>query len=111
MALIYRNNLLYFKDNDGKERRIGFINKTHQTLEIYRERKKHLHRNTNAYGLNKEALDSGLFKYIRLAEDDGKQVKMYVFPVEETITLPAYKASDFEIQLMASLDWLKQYEF
>ena len=100
-------NVLYIRDELNVLRKLGEINDNERTLHTIRNKDKHLHRNTNSYGFNKELVDSGLIDYISINEYPTND--LYIVPIEDMHSMPAYKANDFEIQLMISLDKLKDY--
>ena len=109
MAITKINGSLYLKLDNERNRYMGSL--LGRNLFVQRDKDKHLHRNTNSYGINKEIVDSELFDILTLEEfKDNKPIGFYVVPREDIKLCPAYKASDFEIQLMMNLDWLNEYK-
>lgn len=101
---------LYVKDNTDRWRLMGTVDDEAKTLNIIRYKDKHLHRNTNSYGINKAIVNEGWFEYIILNEVTKTATNIYVIPIEELKLQPAYKAAEFEVQLMIDLDTLHQWK-
>lgn len=106
-----QNGKLYIRDSTGTWRTIGTIDEELKTLQVFRDKSKHLHRNTNSYGINKEIIDIDWFTYVVFTEKTDKGTNIFAIPTEDLKVKPAYKAKDFEIQVMISLDELKDYKF
>jgi len=74
-ALVYTRKVsdlekIFVKDSEGHEREIGELHEG--TMVTYRDPSKHLLRKWDAYGFNKEAIDSGLFTMVSVILPNDK---------------------------------------
>ena len=114
MANIKIENETIFVQIDGDWRNIGIIR--NRVLNVYRTRSKHLMRNLNAYGFNKDIIESDKhFDYIALQEiyqADGVIEKDVFFIPREDILLEGklHKAEGYDNQYFLTLTQLEQYK-
>jgi hypothetical protein len=94
-------------DNDW--RNIGVVR--NRVLNVYRSRVKHLMRNFDAYGFNKDVVESDkYFDYVALQETYADEKNVYFIPREDILLDgKLYKAEEFEPQYFLSLSQLEQY--
>lgn len=118
-----RGNLLIIKNNGkrillslklvsegGRFRKIGVVNLGQATLEIKRQRKKHLFRKGNAYGFNHKLLeDSKLFDKIRLQDEHDEWVIPKSHILEHGSFLH-FLNEGFEKQIFTSLESIEQFK-
>lgn len=69
----------------GKPKRIGTYDSSTKILYLERSKAKHLHKNTNSYGINSDMLESIALdcEHIVLSEKDGKSMHKYKIPFFE----------------------------
>lgn len=69
----------------GKQKRIGTYDGNSKTLLLERTMSKHLHKNSNSYGINSDMLESIALEceYVLLTEKQGKKVNTYKIPFFE----------------------------
>jgi len=110
MANIKIEKEVIYVQIDNEWRNIGVIR--NKVLNVYRTRSKHLMRNFNAYGFNKDVIDStNLFDFVALQETNMDEKNIYFIPREDILLEGRlYKAEGFDNQYFMSLDQLEQYK-
>lgn len=75
----------YTIDIKGKEKRIGTYSSITKTLSIERNKSRHLHKQSDSYGINSEMLESIAYEceYVVLTEKQGRKVNTYKIPFFE----------------------------
>lgn len=102
--------MLYLKLGDLRKRFIGTVTKSTRTMEIRRERIKHLFRKLNAYGFNDYILrNQDSFDWIRLSDDSKSHWKIPVSYILEKGTYLNFREQSFELQRFVSLEDLEQF--
>lgn len=109
MANIKVENETIYVQIDGDWRNIGVVR--NRVLNVYRTRSKHLMRNFNSYGFNKDIIESDkLFDYVALQETNMDEKNIFFIPREDILLEGLlYKAEEFESQYFLSLTQLEQY--
>ena len=93
-----------------KSRHIGTVTKSTKTIEMRRERNKHLFININGYGFNHYVLKNQTsVDWIRLSDDTGSHWKIPVKYVLDNGTFYFFKSQGFELQQFLSLENLEQF--
>ena len=117
------NNYLYIKQNDRiillflklgsekKMRRIGRATKSTKTIEMNREREKHLFRKLNAYGFCYYTLKyQSSYEWVRLSDDTGCHWKIPIKFILENGQFLNFKKEGFETQQFVPLEKLEQFK-
>lgn len=115
-------NIIYFSNNgkrinvslklvaEDKRRRIGSINISNKTIQIRRNRYKHLFRKGNAYGFNTFLLSNAKkFDKIRLIDDIDEFLIPVSFVLENGFYLD-FKSQGFELQTFININDLYQFK-
>lgn len=110
MASIKIENETIYVQIDNEWKNIGVIR--NRVLNVYRTHSKHLMRNFNAYGFNKNVIESDkYFDYIALQETNMDKKNIYFIPREDILLEGRlYKADGYDIQYFMSLSQLEQYK-
>jgi hypothetical protein len=110
MANLKIENETVFVQIDNEWRNVGVLR--NRVLNVYRSRVKHLMRNFNAYGFNKDVIDSEThFDYVALQETYGDLKNVFFIPREDILLEGRlYKADGYDSQYFMSLDQLEQYK-
>lgn len=97
-------------NNEPKRRQIGQINKAKRTLEVKRDRAKHLFRKLNAYGLNYKLIeDSKRFDTILIKDE----LSVWAVPKQFILTegkILNFLAQGFEKQIFIELYKIEQFK-
>jgi acetone carboxylase gamma subunit len=118
MATIKREKgMIYLQEqsstSEKKWRKIGKVTGSDgRTLNVIRDRQKHLWKIHNGYGFNKFLLDKNWFDHIVLIETNGEETNNYIIPVSDIITESTIeKANKFDPQYVYSLEKLEEHKF
>lgn len=116
-----KGNLLVWSDNDvrimvslklkaeSKRRRIGTINLRQKTIDIKRERKRHLFYTTQSYGFNHVLLSqTKTFEWVRLIDDKAEWKIPVKFILEKGHYMNHLKQG-FELQIFIKLSEIEQF--
>jgi hypothetical protein len=91
-------------------RKIGEVDMQTRTLIINRNRKKHLFRNGNAYGLNYKLIsEAKSFDTVRIIDEYGKWNIPREFILENGSFL-LFNKQGFELQIFVSLEMINQFK-
>ncbi len=96
--------------SEKRKRKIGVVTKSTRTLNVVRDRSKHLHRISNSYGFNHRIIaESKRFDTIVLTDEYSryKIPKQFILDNENFLY---FKPQGFELQTFISLAQLKQFE-
>lgn len=109
MASIKIENEVIYVQIDNEWRNIGVIR--NRVLNVHRNYSKHLMRNFNAYGFNKNVIESDkYFDYVALQETNMDEKNIYFIPREDVLLEGRlYKAEGYDSQYFMSLIQLEQY--
>lgn len=95
----------------NRHRRIGVVNLAAKTIEIRRNRAKHLFRKGNAYGFNHKLLsDAKLFNTVRLKDDESEWKIPVAFILEYGEFLHFKNSGGFERQIFVSLEKIEEFK-
>lgn len=76
-------------------------------LVIYRDYNRHLHRNTNSFGISEQAIHSGLFEYVVI---NTNREDLFIVPTTYFIENGTRsKFSGYEVQLFLTIRQLSQF--
>jgi hypothetical protein len=95
--------------SDKKVREVGKVDLKSRTIEMVRNKERHLFRKNNSYGFNEYLIKTGkTFDTIKLTDDLGT----YIFPKKELLEKGSYlffKQQGFEKQLFLPLEEINKY--
>jgi hypothetical protein len=96
--------------SEDKKRVIGVINEANRTMDIFRDREKHLFRKGNAYGFNNYVLENATKFDTIILKDSISRWEVPVKFILENGRFLLFKQQGFEIQKFVSLEQLEQFK-
>ena len=102
---------IYLKlKSEDRERLVGVVNKTNRTMEVLRDREKHLFRKGNAYGFNNRILEiATTFDTVILMDKISRWEIPVAFILKEGKFL-MFKQQGFETQKFVSLEQIEPFK-
>ena len=97
--------------SEKRERELGTICNKFKKFEIYRQKKKHLFRKLNAYGMNLRIVQDSMVERVFIKDDENNAWDIPKnFILENGNVLNFKNSGGFETQIFISLDLLGQFE-
>lgn len=96
--------------SEKRHRKLGTINLKQKTLQIERNRSRHLMRKFDGYGFNHKLIaDSKLFDTVRLTDDFSEWKIPKKFILDNGMFLN-FKGQGFEVQIFVTLNQIEQFK-
>jgi hypothetical protein len=99
----------------GKQKRIGTFDANSKTLYLERTKSKHLHKQSNSYGINSEMLEAIALQcdVVVMTEKDGKNTYKYTLPFFELMRnrfFLHFKSQGYERQIFIKHSIFTQFK-